>query len=143
VIVHEEVQETGSDPLYPEVVINTGSPEGRYVVELSRKLLLPFDPPILWSSPKQIPEKFHTLLSRLPVGKLGTTLINNHLLAEISLYPDMLSTSELPPLIHRYCGVVEMDLTILILRSTSQNPWRTVLFLYLCFAIVHVPVLHS
>jgi len=47
VIAHEHVQETGSDPLYPRFVVNTGSPEGRYVVELSRKLLLPFDPPIL------------------------------------------------------------------------------------------------
>jgi hypothetical protein len=84
--------------------------EPDYVMELSRKLYITDFAVIPWPSPQLIPKKFHTLLARRSIEKVGSSLIVNHLFSTINSYPSMLGTSNLPPFIHRFCWSGEMDI---------------------------------
>lgn len=83
--------------------------ENNYVTELSRKLFISELAILPWPSPQRIPKRFHTLLSRRPMERLGSELVTNHLFTIINSYPNMLGTPELPPFIHRYCFIEEVD----------------------------------
>jgi hypothetical protein len=101
-------------------------PQEIYVAELSRKLFMTDFSAPPWPSPKTIPTRMLNLLSRRPVEKLGSTLRANFLFSTIQSYPEMLSTSCLPPFIHRYFGRLNTDLPGPLANfMTFLSMWRS------------------
>lgn len=84
--------------------------QSSYLRELSKKLFMTDFAAPPWPSPKTIPLKMHSLLSRRPVEKLGSALTANYLFSTIRSYPEMLSTTNFPPFIHRYFAELNSDL---------------------------------
>lgn len=97
------------------------SPES-YLTELSKMLFMADFPAPPWPSPKTIPLRLHNLLSRRPVETIGSTLTANYLFSIIQSYPEMLSTSQSPPFVHRYFTDLNSDLPVPLANCMSFMP---------------------
>jgi hypothetical protein len=93
--------------------------QGSYLTELSKRLFMTDFAAPPWPSPKTIPIKMHNLLSRRPVEKLGSMLTANHLFSTIQTYPEMLSSSNFPPFVHRYFTDLNSDLPVALANCMS------------------------